>query len=100
MVTINNATENEFFHQFMRSVGMVHPGAWLGAQIRNKQNIVTWSNESEMTFCPKASGEFNEDGLTCLDVGWDNGLNWWRNFHCTGEVSDKHFVACQREGMY
>lgn len=97
MVIIHSEPENLFFHDFMRTVGMVHPGAWLGAQILYKQNFFNWYNgEAISGYCPKAPGEYNEDGLTCLDIGWDNNKIWWRNWYCTGAVSDKHFIACQR----
>ncbi len=96
MVTIHSAAENEFFLNFMRSVGMEHPGTWLGAQIRNKRDIFKWYNGLEMTYCPKAPGEFNEEGLTCLDVGFFNTETDWRNYYCTGGLSNLHVVACQR----
>lgn len=97
MVTIDSAEENTFFHEFIRHVGMKHPGAWLGAQIKDRQEISRWYNDKEMgSYCPKAPGEYNEPGLTCLDVGWNEGQTWWRNWHCTGAYSDIHFVACQR----
>lgn len=97
MVMIHSDSENVFFHEFMRNVGMKHPGAWLGAQIIEKQDIRHWYNDDEFGhYCPKAPGEYNEPGLTCLDVGWTEGQAWWRNFYCTGAISDKHFIACQR----
>lgn len=97
MVTIHSSAENEIFHEFMRSVGMVHPGTWLGGQIREKQEMRNWYDGVEVTFMKKAPGEFNENGLTCLDAGWDTAQTWWRNWHCTGDISNRHLVACQRQ---
>lgn len=96
MVTIDSNQENEFFHGFMRSVGMKHPGAWLGAQIKQKQKPYTWYNGKPLAYSVPAPGEYNEEGLTCLDVGWENARTWWRNWYCTGDVSDRHLIACQR----
>jgi len=93
MVTIHSEEQNTFFHTFIRNVGMVHPGAWLGAQSVNKADISHWYNGERMGYCPKAPGEYNEPGLTCLDVGWENNKNWWRNFYCN---DNRHLIVCQR----
>ncbi len=97
MVTIHSEEEQKFFFDFMRSVGMTHPGAWLGAQIDDRKDFRRWYNGVEAShYIPVAPGEYNEGGLTCLDIGWDESVAFWRNYYCTGAVSNIHFVACQR----
>lgn len=96
MVILRSQKEHLFFFEFMREVGMKHPGAWLGAQINQKRDFHRWYNDEEANdYIPVAPEEYNEEGLTCLDIGWDD-VSWWRNWYCTGDISDKHFVACQR----
>lgn len=96
MVTLRNQNEHMFFYNFMVQNGMLHPGAWLGAQVNQKQ-LLRWYNSDELIeYNPVAPGEYDQTGLTCLDIGWDNGQSWWRNYHCAGALSDLHFIACQR----
>lgn len=97
MVTIHSQAENNFFHSFMRSVGMQKEGVWLGAQIVDKKDIKLWGNGQNFDYlATKGPQEYNEDGpegITCLVSGWTLTDNWWGNQFCTPH---KAYIACQR----
>lgn len=73
MVAIRSKEENDYFHTWARSpsVGLAHPGCWLGAQIYFRNQVFFWNDYygGERTFSgPFSPGEPNEDGITCM---WD-----------------------------
>lgn len=77
MVTIDSEEENSFFHEFMRNVGMKHPGAWLGARIDKKREIRSWYNGKKVKYQPKTPAEYSEPGVT---VAWQPNKDWWRKY--------------------
>lgn len=99
MVIIYSAQENTFFHDFLSAVGIRYPGAWLGAQLENKDFCRWYNGERRNNYCPMAQGNYNEQYLTCLVAGAGyEGQTSYRNSNCTGPDSELLYIACQRPG--
>ncbi len=98
MVTIRDEKENDFFYNFMHQVGMRPQGVWLGAQSNDKQRFTNWHNNEVATYQPVMPGEYNEPGLTCIDMSFYATERKWRNWYCAGYTESKnHHIACQRK---
>lgn len=91
MVTISSAAENSFFLNFMRRSELTD-AVWLGAQVKN-QTLSGWTDGQSLVYENKATGEYNDDGLTCLTAAYGVTNDKWYNYFCD---YNSYFVACQR----
>lgn len=103
LVTIHSEEENKFFLNFMRDVGFDGKGMdgdkvaiWLGAQVNNK-TLKYWSNGESVDYDNKGTGEYNEDGLTCLSAAYKITNDYWYNYFCDYNYN---FFACQRSAEW
>lgn len=89
MATIQSSEENEFLLNFIR--GIKGSTYWLGAQVENKVEFTNWSNGDTALYHNKKHTEYNEGGLTCLNL-YDINQRFWHNNYC-----DKNLmIVCQR----